>query len=556
MKRELPFGFEKILSENRESAVRAVNDDEGAFLSALYLSEGKIIEPSYLTAMTERGMAEEDKEGIYHVTEEGMAAVSLYPLLGRNDERNPYPESFFPSILAFAASSEIPSGQNHYSKSFSSDFFTSIFPAFSKDRIRDAAMLAVKRLIELSVIKEKASGLSISLPEAERFMSLSEYERLALVIFPECTHDRDKLGKAALFIYLVSRISGIRKEDTEGKLTQIAAIAGIASYDGELLYTMNIIEDDGNTVSGLQIPEKSSEITVSSDFTISYAGAMPGDIYLYAVPEKCSTASEWKITKQSAKAAFSMNLSDKDIIGKLREISSFDLPETIGQRLSAWYESYSSIRAERALLLYTDERNSRIIDALPTMQMHIVSKLSPNIFLMKAETEMHWRRALENAGFDMLGPTEGPEMITSPGPEITEIPSPVFKAPEISEEREIPFCNEKIKSLVDSSDTKLRKALILSGFITNEEQPTPYVEMINGLYYQEKLRAVHQGETKKVYLESVDGDVTIGRPERTEDPDIFLVCGKSIRISKVWKVAVLPASVKDWDEDPSDNDNR
>ena len=63
MKRELPFGFEKILSENRESAVRAVNDDEGAFLSSLYLSEGKIIEPSYLTAMTERGMAEEDKEG-------------------------------------------------------------------------------------------------------------------------------------------------------------------------------------------------------------------------------------------------------------------------------------------------------------------------------------------------------------------------------------------------------------------------------------------------------------------------------------------------------------
>ena len=539
MKRELPFGFEKILSENRESAIQAVNDDEGAFLSALYLSEGKIIEPSYLIAMTERGMAEEDKEGIYHVTEEGMAAVSLYPLLGRNDERNPYPEAFFPSILSFAASSEIPSGQNHYSKSFSSDFFTSIFPAFSKDRIRDAAMLAVKRLIELSVIKEKASGLSISLPEAERFMSLSEYERLALVIFPECTHDRDKLGKAALFIYLVSRISRIKKEDAEGKLTQIAAIAGIASYDEELLYTMNIIEDDENTVSGLQIPEKSSEITVSSDFTI-----------------KCSTASEWKITKQSAKAAFSMNLSDKDIIGKLREISSFDLPETIGQRLSAWYESYSSIRAERALLLYTDERNSRIIDALPTMQMHIVSKLSPNIFLMKAETEMHWRRALENAGFDMLGPTEGPEMITSPGPEITEIPSPVFNAPEIREEREIPFCPEKIKSLMDSSDTKLRKALILSGFITSEEQPTPYVEMINGLYYQEKLRAVHQGETKKVYLESVDGDVTIGRPERTEDPDIFLVCGKSIRISKVWKAAVLPASVRDWDEDPSDNDNR
>ena len=144
-------------------------------------------------------------------------------------------------------------------------------------------------------------------------------------------------------------------------------------------------------------------------------------------------------------------------------------------------------------------------------------------------------------------------MITSPGPEITEIPSPVFKAPKISEEREIPFCQGKIKSLMDSSDTKLRKALILSGFITSEEQPTPYVEMINGLYYQEKLRAVHQGETKKVYLESVDGDVTIGRPERTEDPDIFLVFGKSIRISKVWKAAVLPASVRDWDEDLSDN---
>ena len=40
MKRELPFGFEKIIKETREDALCAVSDEEGIFLSSLYLSGG------------------------------------------------------------------------------------------------------------------------------------------------------------------------------------------------------------------------------------------------------------------------------------------------------------------------------------------------------------------------------------------------------------------------------------------------------------------------------------------------------------------------------------
>ena len=556
MKRELPFGFEKIIKETREDALSAVTNEEGIFLSSLYLSGGIPEFPDLLPSMLDRGLVAEDEDGNLSVTEEGMDAVSLYPLLGNGGDGGFYPEAFFPTILSLAASGTIPSGKNHYSRSFASDFFTAIFPSEEKDSIRQRAIISTERLIALSVVIEKGSGLALSLSDSERFMVLSEYERIALMLFPGCEYDKSMMDKASLAVYLITKLRAVPEDRADDYLSLISRIASIELPDKELLFIMSLVRWKDGLIYGSEIPEKGRDVAVSTDFTISYSGAMPGDIYLYASPEKCSTATEWKITKQSAKAAFSLSLSDSDIIKKLSSISSYTIPETLSQRLSAWYASYSSIRAERALLLHTDERNGRIIEALPTMQMHIVSKLAHNIFLMKAETESLWRRALENAGFDMLGPTEGPEMITESGPRIPDVPTPVFNIPVINAERRIPYSPNRRKELLERAVSPLRKILVNSGFIVSDDQHTPDIPMINGLYYQEKLRLIHEGESAKVYLEDLEGNAVAGKPVRTEDPDTITVNGRSIRISKIWKAAALPSSVRDWDEGHADNDSQ
>ena len=90
-----------------------------------------------------------------------------------------------------------------------------------------------------------------------------------------------------------------------------------------------------------------------------------------------------------------------------------------------------------------------------------------------------------------------------------------------------------------------------------EEQETPRIAEVNGLYYQEKARLIHQAitEGKKLYVEFTDGETLIGRAEKIDDERIRL-SGREIDIAKIWKTASLPVSVKDAVLLPSDNDSQ
>ena len=51
------------------------------------------------------------------------------------------------------------------------------------------------------------------------------------------------------------------------------------------------------------------------------------------------------------------------------------------------------------------------------------------------------------------------------------------------------------------------KALAISGFITRENESIELPEMVNGLYYQEKMRLIRKAEDEnlKIYAEFIDG---------------------------------------------------
>ena len=187
--------------------------------------------------------------------------------------------------------------------------------------------------------------------------------------------------------------------------------------------------------------------------------------------------------------------------------------------------------------------------------MHIEKKLSDTIYIMKRDTEALWRRALENAGFDMLGRTEGPQFKTEE--KSAEIIQSSFTRPAISEERAVPFNKGLKEKLILSSPSPFVKALAISGFITRENESIELPEMVNGLYYQEKMRLIRKAEDEnlKIYAEFIDGSALVGHVRKADDESI-LILGKTVAQCKIWKTAILPVSIRDLEMHPSDNDSQ
>lgn len=545
--KKLPFFFEEIIREYPDKVISALTDEEGMLLTEIVLAKNKelFVQSDTAKALFDKGMIER-KDGEIAITEIGEKAISMFPLLGEKERRLAYPAAFFPFILFEIASGKLPSGR--WQKIISSDFFTSLFPGVASSRIKDAGIKAIERLLDLSVAIDNGTELTLDRKAAEAFMKLSEEERIALM-----DEGTAQLENKALFVFIASLLSGIHEDEIDEKLG-LAKELSLASIDKSILFLFSVLEEKDGIITGRKMENSKTEgFTVSSDFSITYRGSAPEDIYLYAEPVLSDATSEWKLTRLSMKTAFSSGFTPESVKQQLSFNSKFLLPETLLPRISGWYESWNALKAERAIILRADERNARIIDALPTLKMHILGKIGENAFIMDPETEELWRRALQNAGFDMLGTTTGP-LFKKKAERNFPLPPRQFNAPEIPEERKIPFDRAERERLLSSTADPWRRILIKSGIIADESIPSPLLDTVNGLYYQEKMRLINHAiaEKQKLYLEFVDGTVLTGLAEKEEDN--LIIAGKEAEADKVWKAAVLPFSVIDSAEPLLDSD--
>ena len=545
--KKLPFFFEEIIREYPDKVISALTDEEGMLLTEIVLAKNKelFVQSDTAKALFDKGMIER-KDGEIAITEIGEKAISMFPLLGEKERRLAYPAAFFPFILFEIASGKLPSGR--WQKIISSDFFTSLFPGVASSRIKDAGIKAIERLLDLSVAIDNGTELTLDRKAAEAFMKLSEEERIALM-----DEGTAQLENKALFVFIASLLSGIHEDEIDEKLG-LAKELSLASIDKSILFLFSVLEEKDGIITGRKMENSKTEgFTVSSDFSITYRGSAPEDIYLYAEPVLSDATSEWKLTRLSMKTAFSSGFTPESVKQQLSFNSKFLLPETLLPRISGWYESWNALKAERAIILRADERNARIIDALPTLKMHILGKIGENAFIMDPETEELWRRALQNAGFDMLGTTTGP-LFQKKAERNFPLPPRQFNAPEIPEERKIPFDRAERERLLSSTADPWRRILIKSGIIADESIPSPLLDTVNGLYYQEKMRLINHAiaEKQKLYLEFVDGTVLTGLAEKEEDN--LIIAGKEAEADKVWKAAVLPFSVIDSAEPLLDSD--
>lgn len=539
--------LERYLNEHELELLMATDDKTSSLLSSIALSMSLDLVDKTDLKLLEAKRFIKKVEDDYIILDRGRRIVSNYPLFGEYQKTRKYPIAFFPMLIASIISKELSSRPTHWTRYFASDFFTALFPSRDKDEVADAAIRAVRALLELGVLRDNLGRMTIRKDSSLSFMDLKEEDKLSWILYPHFTDaEREKASRA---INLLFRLRGIKEEELGLYLDKIERITGFRITDLTPFYSFSVIYKQDGIINATEIDYTPCEDGIlSSDFTLSYSGYTNKPLFLFCQPEKADVTVLWTLTRKSLKSAFSLGYKPSDIKQILSEISIEALPETLSQRIDGWYGSFSSLTAERGVILTADSRNAKMLDSLPLLKIHILSHPSENIFIMNPSTEEEWRRVLHFSGFDMLGETKGWEMHRPERePQFIRYSSP----DPLKNRREVPFSKSLRRMLLSNAKNKLRRLLVESGFIFTEDA-VEFADTVEGLYFQEKLRTINEAiqEGANLYMESATGSITIEKPleiEKSEESLTLKTASKSFDIAKLWKVGKLPCYIKSLD---------
>ena len=487
------------------------------------------------------------------VTERGRRILSAYPLFGSGKEkRGNYSSSFFPFLFSLIASSSI---SRRYDRTLSSPAFLSLFPWRKEEDLISSTSTTLNALIKLGIVRDNSSYLSLNMESALKFMKMDEISRLSYILSSSFSNsDREKTKN---FITLAFLINGVKKEEIEDKLKLIGEITRTSVPLSQLLSFGILVDNTDSYTSSLIEDTNNEKGIVSPDMTISYRGKTSIPFWRFATPLKADSLNQWSITKKSIKAAFDGGMKKEEILSYLTSFSSTPLSDVIEERLSSWSEEYSRITIERAIVMETEERVSRIIKMLPQMQGYIISNPSPNLFVMDGGKEEEWREILASSGFDMLPVTKGPEFMALPSSDfLLSLPS----SPTLPLEREIEYDEEEYKKILNNSKTILQKCFVSSHAVFSSKTEIK-MAWIDGLEYREKRECVLNAlsEEDNLVLMFVDENPIIVKPialKETEEGDDLITDKGTYTLGKIWMITEVPSYIRMISQYPLDSDNQ
>lgn len=535
--------YKLFLSRNEERILSLIPDSLSQELSIFHLKGGEI---KNRRLYEDLGLI----SGL-SVTERGKRVLSCYPLFGSGKEkRGNYSSSFFPFLFSLLSSSSIPKRFERY---ISSPLFTSLFPWRNEEDLIKSTSITINALKNLGIVRDNSSYLSLDITSSLKFTAMDETSRLSYILSPSYSYSSRE--KTKNYLTLVFLINGVKKEEIDDKLGFIEELTG-TSIPLSTLLSFGIIVDNGNSYTSSLIEDTTNEKgIVSPDLTFSYRGKTSIPFWRFALPQKADSLNQWVMTKKSIKAAFDGGMTKEEILSYLSSFSSTPLPPIIKERLSFWSEEYGRIKVERAVLLETEERVSRIIKMIPQMQEFIISNPSQNLFVMDGSKEEEWREILSSSGFDMLPVTKGPEFIThKDSDDILSLPP----SPSLPMEREIKFDQDEYIKILHNSKTYIQKSFVASHIVFSSKTELK-LDWVDGLEYREKkdktLNAISDGDNLIIML--VDEKPTIIHPIsliEKEEGDEIVTDKENIELSKIWMMTQVPSYIKPISSDPSDSD--
>lgn len=523
----------------RESILYGVKDEEARLLSYIYLGgDEKEIPKALIRRSISKGLINKADNTLV-LRKEAMDLVSDYPLFGEYKKTKNYNYSFIPFVLGFISEGYVPSDKKRAENYFKSDYFTSLFSDIDKDEAIKGATAILHSLLSLGIIYSDSIHMRINRNNALNFEKLTEEAKLSYIIKPLAgVLERECIIKSIDLLFRLRKIKELNKS-----LTIIEKLSkfNLSPYIDKLKALGIIYEDEDGIEAYERQNKQTDDCVVSSDFTLTFSGFINSPIFLFLKPVKTDIVNQWLIDKNTIKNGFSLGYTPKEIIGILSSITKFPIPDTVISRLDGWYQAFNALRVQNALILISDEKNSRILDNLPLMQIHILSKPASNVYIMNPDTEDEWRKILTYSGYDMLGNTAGipisSEAISYPFTDSSALPV-------LNRERTILFAGNIEKKYLKECTNNIQRIFIEHGiFLKTEEMPD--ISIIEGFYFQEKLRVINEAisSDQLLYMEWLDNRYDLVMPIAIikKDESTLLDTDKgTISVDKIWKIALLP----------------
>lgn len=224
----------------------------------------------------------------------------------------------------------------------------------------------------------------------------------------------DSVVSLQRYFLMIKRLLESLPIHTDEDMVLICKIAackyGVSIHDG--IDTVPLLKTIGLLGTYQQdVPEKSASNlhlspTIDSDLSISFSGDIEpvGDtdlLHVIAVARKVDVVSTYEITKATVMRAFDLGFSVEEIISYLKGLTHADFTQ-LKNLMVHWRDEYTSITIFDGIVVKADQRQSRIIEALPNLQPHIIAKISPGIFLLSRKSESTWREILVSTGIGYL----------------------------------------------------------------------------------------------------------------------------------------------------------
>lgn len=427
---------EKLVSffmnpSNQEIILSQIDENEREILSAIYLADGlsekEIIKLEILSSgMSLRAiMSLCDRllllrEGyVYYVNPifDEKCYLSFFPLLGTNCEEKKegklFNKEIIKGIISYFHTKGINTSAIHTERTKNSDYFTSVFPRFSKEGISYLSNKLINLTIFLSVLENDSKYYYVNREKLFSFLNL-DLERIyaAIYAFENTTNNRN-FESYYNFFTLCKNLNKIGKESISKVIRVLNTISKTPNPVAitDLLFLGILIEDDDAYYINQNLFEKNAKrdpLILDTDFSISYIENREKDdiLFLFSSPISLDYSTSYKIDKDSIKAAFEIDINPEDIISYLEENSNSQLSQIIAERIRDWKRQYDMAKVYDGIIISTDKKNAQILDNLPLLQPHIISKITDTVFLLSRRNEDQWRKILIYTGLDMLSRTK------------------------------------------------------------------------------------------------------------------------------------------------------
>jgi hypothetical protein len=170
----------------------------------------------------------------------------------------------------------------------------------------------------------------------------------------------------------------------------------------------------GYFISDIQTKKDISETLVfDTDLSVRYLGGRAkGDIlWRFTQLSSLDTQTIYQLTKEDFRDALDSLLKKDDVYNYVIKNSFSGVNCPALKYLDLVERQYSQISIYDGIVIKGNERVATILSSHPDLQVHIISKLSDNIFLMRRDTESVWTRIIETAG--LLVPRRKGDIIQS-----------------------------------------------------------------------------------------------------------------------------------------------